>query len=74
MIVPTKYIPVSNALIGLGAEVLKELTEPMSAAFLWERLRLKPEFGTFERFVLAVDLLFILNAVVMDQGQLRRAR
>lgn len=74
MIVPTKYIPASNALIGLGAEVLTELTEPMSAALLWERLRMKPEFGTFERFVLAVDLLFMLNAVVIVQGQLRRVR
>lgn len=72
MITPTKFIPTSNALIGLGAVILRELRQPLSAALLWEKVRALPEFGTYERFVLTVDLLFILDAVVLDEGQLRR--
>ena len=63
MILPTKHIPQSGALIGVGATVLAQLTVPRTVSSLWDRLKREPNVGTFERFVLATDLLFIVGAI-----------
>jgi hypothetical protein len=61
-------------LLGVSAQLLDELARPMSVNRLWERKRDDTTVGTFDRFVLAMDLLFIIGAVEMDQGLLRRTR
>lgn len=72
MILPTKHIPQDEALIGVGATVLAQLTKPMTVSGLWERVRGEPNVGTFERFVLASNLLFLLGAIDLKDGLLRR--
>jgi hypothetical protein len=72
MILPTKHIPESEALIGVGAVVLAHLNGPTTVSNLWERLRGKPNVGTFERFVLAANLLFLLGAIDLNDGLITR--
>lgn len=72
MIVPTKHLPTRETLLGVGAVVLLHLSEPVTVSRLWERTRLEPRVGTFERFVLALDLLFILGALEFADGLIRR--
>jgi hypothetical protein len=72
MILPTKHIPQSETLIGIGATVLAQLTEPMTVSGLWERLRSEPNVGTFERFVLATNLLFLIGAIDIRDGLILR--
>ena len=72
MILPTKHIPQNEALIGVGATVLAHLSGPMTVSGLWERLRSERNVGTFERFVLATNLLFLIGAVDIRDGLIPR--
>jgi hypothetical protein len=68
MILPTKHIPENEALIGVGATLLANLSAPMTVSGLWERLRLERNVGTFERFVLASNLLYLIGAIDIKDG------
>lgn len=72
MILPTKHIDENEALIGVGATVLVNLNVPMTVSGLWERLRPEPNVGTFERFVLAANLLYLIGAIDIKDGLLVR--
>jgi hypothetical protein len=72
MILPTKHIPQDEALLGVGATVLAHLNAPLTVSGLWERLKAEPNVGTFERFVLATNLLFLIGAIDMKDGLLVR--
>lgn len=74
MILPTIHLPVEKTLLGAGAVVLEELRGPMTVTQLWDRLRGDPTIGTYERFVLALDLLFVLGAIRLAHGTIRRAQ
>jgi ABC-three component (ABC-3C) system Middle Component 6 len=73
MILPTKHISPERSLLGLGATVLQELDKPQTITRLWERLRPSANTGSFERFILALDLLYALGTIEIDQGLLRRS-
>lgn len=72
MILPTKHIPQNEALIGVGATVLAHLSGPMTVSGLWDRLRSERNVGTFERFVLATNLLFLIGVVDIRDGLITR--
>ena len=72
MILPTKHISVRNSLLGLGSTLLKALHRPCTVTALWDKTRDAPETGTFERFSLALALLYAVGAVDSQDGLLRR--
>jgi hypothetical protein len=72
VILPSKHISEEQALLGVGAVVLRNLDRSQTISGLWDRLRDDPAVGTFERFVLALDLLYIAGAVDLSQGSVRR--
>jgi hypothetical protein len=72
MILPTKHIPQDEALLGVGATVLAHLSAPLTVSSLWERIRTEPNVGTFERFVLASNLLYLVGAIEIRDGLLIR--
>lgn len=72
MIMPTKHIPVDQSLLGAGAVVFSELSQPRTVTALWEAVRDAESVGTFERFVLAVTMLYALRVVRYDSGVLVR--
>ena len=71
MILPTKHITVENSLIGVGGLLLPLLRQPTTVSALWEVAREMPQVATYERFTLALDLLYILEAVEFRDGKLR---
>ncbi len=73
MILPTKHIPQNEALLGVGATILACLHGPRTVSSLWEDLRTEPNVGTFERFVLASNLLYLIGAIDIEDGLLFRA-
>ena len=79
MILPTKHIRPERALLTIGAEVLGCLREPMTVSRVWDELRKRrgetsePSAITYDWFILALDLLFIVEAVDFDSGVLRKA-
>jgi hypothetical protein len=74
MILPSKHLSQSRALIGIGAEVLSQLDEPLVVSELWERVRAaraaKPDEAplSFDWFVLALTFLHSIFAVEMSDG------
>lgn len=68
MILPSKHISQDQALIGVAALLLKEIGRPQSVTSLWESVREHASIGTFERFVLALDMLHITGAIVLKNG------
>jgi hypothetical protein len=77
MILPTKGIPPDRALLTVGGEILRRLDEPKTVSRVWDELRrvrtpLAPRL-TFDWFILALDLLWLVGAVEFDKGRLTRA-
>lgn len=79
MILPTKRLSVESSLLGVGADVLGLLNRPKTVSRVWEELKDvrqslndRGERLTFEWFVLALDFLFLTDAVSMHEGVLKR--
>ena len=78
MILPTKHLRPDRALLGVGAEVLSVLTRPMTMSTLWDRVRARRSVAApnapidYRWFVLALDLLYLIGALEMERGVLRR--
>jgi hypothetical protein len=72
MILPTKHIRQQEALIGVGATLLMNLFAPMTVSALWERLKTDHSVGTFERFALAANLLYLIGAIDLRDGLIMR--
>jgi len=72
MIAPDKYTSIDSSLIGVGAAMLKMLHPSMTITALWEACRGMPSIGTFNRFVLALDLLYILGTIELRGGIITR--
>jgi len=79
MILPTKHIRPDRALLAVGGELLVSLREPMTVSRLWDGVCSKrgqpggPAPINYDWFVLALDLLFMIGAIELDCGLLRKA-
>ena len=73
MILPSKHIPEEKALLTVGAQMLRQLDRPKTVSALWEDLRLSTTVS-YDWFVLALDLLFTIEAVDLCDGLLTRGR
>jgi ABC-three component (ABC-3C) system Middle Component 6 len=74
MIAPDKHVSLESSLIGVGAAVLRQLRDPMTITGLWEACKTLPSIKTFQRFVLALDLLYLLGAINMEAGEIVRTQ
>lgn len=73
MILPSKHLPEDRALLTVGARVLQRLNRPKSVSALWEEMRLESDKKmrgrlTYDWFVLALDLLFAVDAIELHDG------
>ncbi len=78
MILPTKHLSSDVALLSVGARILRCLPRETTVSRLWNEVRKATrEEGyapalSFDWFILALDLLFLLGAVELSEGRLRR--
>jgi hypothetical protein len=72
MIMPNKYIREDEALIGIGGILLKKLSSEKSLSELWDSSKKLSNIGTYERFILALDMLFILNLICLQDNKIMR--
>jgi len=77
MILPSKHLSQDRALLTVGAIVLQHLSQPKTVSALWEMPR--PATGQedspplrYDGFVLALDLLFLIGAIDLQDGLLSR--
>ena len=72
MIMPSKHVRPSHSLLGAAALLWDSLEAPQTISELWERSRLEHAIGSFDRFILSLDLLFFLRLVSLEDGLLER--
>jgi len=74
MILPTKHIRPEDSLLVVAAQLLVKLHGDLTVTELWDEMRHSPGVASFERFVLALDLLFALGLIDLNRGTLTRAQ
>ena len=73
MILPSKHLSQERALLSIGAKILKHLQLPKTVSTLWEELletsgnKILPTIG-YNSFILALDLLYSINAIEIEDG------
>lgn len=72
MIRPTKHIPPDQTLLGVGGRIYSVLSQPTTVSGLWDSVRHDKTVGTFERFILALTMLYILRVVQFKGGLVSR--
>lgn len=72
MIMPNKYLREDEALIGFGTVVLKHLSFEQSLSGLWEDVKNFESVGNFERFILVLDMLYLLGLIEFRKNKITR--
>lgn len=77
MILPSRKLKPENSLIYIGARVLRILDEPKTVSRVWQEInenRHNTDFIDFsyDWFVLALDLLFLMHSIELREGRIRR--
>ena len=63
MIKPNKDIFLQYSLLGVGAYILKKINYQISVSALWNKVKDKKEIASFEKFVFALDFLYMCNLI-----------
>lgn len=80
MILPSKHLRSERALLTVGADILVKLKRPCTVSKLWDDIREErrqeqaPTQFSYDWFILALCLLFILGTVSFEDGILKRTR
>jgi len=72
MILPSKHIPQEKALLTIGAKLLKLLDRPKTVSAVWQHVRNSEIPISYDWFVLALDLLYTIDAIEIHNGLLNR--
>lgn len=72
MIIPSKTTSPPSSLLGLGATILDCVEDRDTVSSLWDKVRARQGFRSFDVFVLALDLLFLLGLVELADGIVRK--
>jgi len=74
MILPDKTIKLKYSFLGAGSRILIELERPQTVSSLWEKVRNFDEIKTFDRYLLILDFLYILDLIDFREGLLKKVR
>lgn len=79
MILPGKHIPQDKALLTVGVELLTRLDKPKTVSAIWEDVcksvsetHIDVTHLSYDWFILAIDLLFVIDAIEIHEGLLKR--
>ena len=72
MILPDKNIKLEYSLLNCGALVLESLEVPLTISALWEKLKEQKVFVGYEKFILTIDFLYMINGKENENGLIRR--
>jgi hypothetical protein len=72
MILPDKSIILANSLIGIGYSIINNLQNQETISSLWEKTRRSNPALSYEKFILSLDLLYILDLIVLEKGLLKK--
>ncbi|WP_320043785.1 ABC-three component system middle component 6 [uncultured Desulfobacter sp.] len=78
MILPTKHMPQDRALLTVGSHILRQLDSKKTVSALWEEISgndIKENGNpsvSYDWFILALDLLYAIDAIEIHEGLLSR--
>ena len=70
MILPTKYVSASDAVLGQAAALLERRSSHQTVSELWRGFADARPTSTFDRFTEALTLLHLMGLVSFDRGLL----
>lgn len=79
MILPSKHLAAERALLSVGGHLLEQLESPQTISSLWDSVRHRRDVDdprapiSYDWFILALDLLFMIGAVSLTRGVVRKA-
>jgi hypothetical protein len=77
MILPSKHLSERRALLTVGSEILGLLDRPRTVSSVWEEVRggwsKRKHRLSYDWFVLALDLLFLMGAIHLSDGLLAKS-
>lgn len=68
MILPNKYLKEEDTLLGASAVVFENLDNKQSISMLWDKVRDDESVYNFERFILSLDFLYLLNIIDLNKN------
>lgn len=74
MILPDKNIRLEFSLLNCGAIILQTINKPQTISFLWDRVRDSIAFASYDKFLLTLDYLFMVNAISLKNGLIARCK
>ena len=74
MIMPNKYLKEEDTLLGASAVIFENLSKQQSISELWDKVREDDSVYNFERFILSLDLLYMLNLVELNNNEIMRTK
>ncbi len=74
MIMPSKYLREDEALVGVSAALLSLVEKNGNLSVLWESAKKIDSVGRFERFILALDLLFLMGLIDLHGNEIIRTQ
>lgn len=72
MILPNKFIEEKDSLLYVGALLLDKLDVPSSVSELWNQVNDNKSVNNYERFIITLDMLYVLNLIELKNDKIRR--
>ena len=72
MILPNKFLEEKDSLLYVGALLLNKLDTPTSISELWNQVKENKSVNNYERFIITLDMLYILNLIELKNEKIRR--
>lgn len=72
MILPNKFLEEKDSLLYVGALLLDKLDIPTSVSELWNQVKDNKSVNNYERFIITLDMLYILNLIELKNEKIRR--
>lgn len=74
MILPDKNIKLEYSLLNCGAILLEEMTESQTLSILWDKAKKYEALVNYEKFLLTLDYLYLINAITIKDGLIVRCK
>lgn len=74
MILPDKNIRLEYSLLNCGRIILECMIEPNTISGIWDRVKKNEALINYEKFLLTLDVLYVLNAIDYKNGLLMRCK
>ncbi len=70
MIMPNKCLKQEDTLLGSSAVIFNNLNDKQTLSELWDKVKQEEAIYNFERFILSLDMLYLLGIIDFNENSL----